>query len=150
MWESWVGKIPWKREGLPTPVFLGFTCGSAGKESVCSVGDLGLIPGLGRSPGGGKGYPLQYSGLENSMDCISSMLTHARILLIIFHRLNYFVIITDINGPFIVYQDLSSTLYMLILFMFMITLWGIFSYHFYTCLKLHNLWVTGLEPLNPA
>ena len=45
-------------------------CGSAGKESTCNVGDLGLIPGLGRSPGEGKGYPLQYSGLENPMDCI--------------------------------------------------------------------------------
>ena len=44
--------------------------GSAGKESACSVRELGLIPGLGRSPGEGKGYPLQYSGLENSMDCI--------------------------------------------------------------------------------
>ena len=46
---------------------LGFSGGSAGKESTCSVGDLGSIPGLGRSPGEGKGYPLQYSGLENSM-----------------------------------------------------------------------------------
>ena len=46
---------------------LGFPCGSAGKESACNVGDLGLIPGLGRSPGEGKGYLLQYSGLENSM-----------------------------------------------------------------------------------
>ena len=45
-------------------------CGSAGKESTCNAGDLGLIPWLGRSPGEGKGYPLQYSGLENSMDCI--------------------------------------------------------------------------------
>ena len=43
---------------------------SAGKESACNVGDLGSILGLGRSPGEGKGYPLQYSGLENSMDCI--------------------------------------------------------------------------------
>ena len=48
---------------------LGFPCGSAGEESTCNSGDLGLIPGLGRSPGDGKGYPLQYSGLENSMDC---------------------------------------------------------------------------------
>ena len=46
----------------------GFPCGSAGKESACNVGDLGWIPGLGRSPGEGKGYPFQYSGLENSMD----------------------------------------------------------------------------------
>ena len=43
-------------------------CGSAGKESTCNVGDVGSIPGLGRSPGEGKGYPLEYSGLENSMD----------------------------------------------------------------------------------
>ena len=55
---------------LPIPVFLGFPYGSAGKESACSVGDPGSIPGLGRSPGEGKGYPLQYSGLENAMDCI--------------------------------------------------------------------------------
>ena len=48
----------------------GFPCGSAGKESACNVRDLGSNPGLGRSPGKGKGYPLQYSGLENSMDCI--------------------------------------------------------------------------------
>ena len=45
--------------------------GSAGKESTCNVGDLGLIPVLGRSPGEGKGYPLQYSGLENFIDCSS-------------------------------------------------------------------------------
>ena len=49
---------------------MGFPGGSAGKESACNVGDLGSIPGLGRSHGEGKGYPLQYSGLENSMDCI--------------------------------------------------------------------------------
>ena len=54
-------------KGWATPVFLGFPCGSAGKESACNVGDLGLIPELGKSPGEGKGYPLQYSGLENSM-----------------------------------------------------------------------------------
>ena len=51
-------------------MFLGFPGGSAGKESVCNEGDLGSIPGLGRPPGEGKGYPFQYSGLENSMDCI--------------------------------------------------------------------------------
>ena len=48
--------------------FPGFPGGSAGKESACNVEDLGSIPGLGRSPGEGKGYPLQYSGLENPMD----------------------------------------------------------------------------------
>ena len=61
---------PWKRDRLPTPVFLGFPCGSAGKESTYNSGDLGSIPGLRKSPGEGKGYPLQYSGLENSMDSI--------------------------------------------------------------------------------
>lgn len=48
----------------------GFPCGSSGKESTCNVGDLGWIPGMGRSPGEGNRYPLQYSSLENSMDCI--------------------------------------------------------------------------------
>ena len=48
----------------------GFPSGSAGKESARNAGDLGPIPGLGRSPGEGKGYPLQYCDLENSMDCI--------------------------------------------------------------------------------
>ena len=62
----------------PTPVFLGFPGGSAGKESACNAGDLGSIPGLGRSPGEGKGYPLQYSGLENSMDCIVHRVTKSQ------------------------------------------------------------------------
>ena len=65
-----VCQIRWSRDRLPTPVSLGFPCGSAGKESACNAGDLGSIPGLGRSPEEGKGYPLQYPGLENSMDCI--------------------------------------------------------------------------------
>ena len=67
---SWDEKIPWRRDRLPTPVSLGFPGGSAGKESACNAGDLGLIPALGQSSGEGNGYPLQYSGLENSMDCI--------------------------------------------------------------------------------
>ena len=49
---------------------MGFPYGSAGKESACNAGDLGSLSGLGRSFGEGKGYPLQYSGLENSMDCV--------------------------------------------------------------------------------
>ena len=49
---------------------MGFPDSSVGKESACNVGDPGSIPGLGRSPGEGKGYLLQYSGLENSMDCV--------------------------------------------------------------------------------
>ena len=47
-----------------------FICGSVGKESACNVGNLGLIPGLGRSPREEKDHPLQYPGLENFMDCI--------------------------------------------------------------------------------
>ena len=65
-----MGRSPGESNRLPTPVFLHFPCGSAGKESACNVGDQGSIPRLGRSPEEGKGYPLQYSGLENSMDCI--------------------------------------------------------------------------------
>ena len=53
---------------------MDFPCGSGGEESACNVGDLGLIPGLGRSPGEGKGYLLQYSGLENSMDIVHGVL----------------------------------------------------------------------------
>ena len=63
----------------------GFPCGSAGKESTCNVGDLGSISGLGRSPGEGKGYPLQYSGLENSMDCIVRGVAKSRTRLNDFH-----------------------------------------------------------------
>ena len=68
--DSRVGKICWRRDRLPTSVFLGFPCGLAGKESTFNAGALGSIPGLGRSPGEGRGYPLQYSDLENSMNCI--------------------------------------------------------------------------------
>ena len=63
----WVRKIHWRRDRLPTPVFLGFSGGSDSKESAYNSGDL-QIPGSGRSPGGGHGNPLQYSSLENSVD----------------------------------------------------------------------------------
>ena len=70
--SSWVGKSCWRRDRLPTPVFLGFPGGSAGdKESACNVGGMGSISRLERSLREGNGYPLQYSSLENSMDCIS-------------------------------------------------------------------------------
>ena len=68
--DSKIGKIHWRSDRLHTTVFLGFPCGSAGKESACDVGNLCSIPGLGRSPGERKGYGLQYSGLENAMDYI--------------------------------------------------------------------------------
>ena len=61
---------------INTPVFLGFPCGSAGQKSACSEGDLGSIPGLGWSAGEGEGYPLQRSGLENSMDFTVYSIVH--------------------------------------------------------------------------
>ena len=64
---------------------MGFPCGSAGKEPACNAGDLGSIPGLGRSPRKGKGYPFQYSGLENSMDCINCGVTKSQTQLSSFH-----------------------------------------------------------------
>ena len=82
---SWVRKIPWRRDRLPTPLFLGFPCGSAGKESACNVGDLSSIPGLRRSLGEGNSYPLQYSCLENSLDCIVHGVTKSRTRLSDFH-----------------------------------------------------------------
>ena len=67
--DFWVGKICWRRDRLTTPIFLGFPCGSPGKEYACNVGDLGSVSGLGRSPGEGNDFPFQYSGLMNSLDC---------------------------------------------------------------------------------
>ena len=64
---------------------LDFPHGSAGKESIYSVGDLGSIPGLGRFPEEGKGYPLQYSGLDNFMDCIVHGFTKSQTRLSNFH-----------------------------------------------------------------
>ena len=88
MFHCWVGKIHWRRDRLPTPVFLGFPCVSAGKEFACNVGDLSLIPGLGRSPGEGNGYPLQYSGMENSMDYIAHGVAKSQTQLIPFTSLS--------------------------------------------------------------
>ena len=74
--ESNTNLLYWQADSLPcqpagkSSKVLGFPHGSAGKESARSAGDPGLIPGLGRSPREGKGCPAQYSGLENSMDCI--------------------------------------------------------------------------------
>ena len=87
--------VPLPHQGQDTPfLFLlfalitkGFPGGSAGKESTCNAGDLGSIPGSGRSPGEGKGYPLQYSGLENSMDCIVHGITESQTRLSAFHFL---------------------------------------------------------------
>ena len=77
-------KIHRRRDRLPTPVFLGFPGASAGKEFACSVGDLGSIPGLGRSPGVRERL-FQYSILENSMDCRVYWVTKSRTRLSGFH-----------------------------------------------------------------
>jgi len=66
--NSWVGKIHWRRDRLPSPVFLDSPGGSDSKESTHNAGDLGSIPGLGGSTAEENGYPLQYSYLENPMD----------------------------------------------------------------------------------
>ena len=88
-WQNWESLILSVKLGikLSTTSALNFPCGSAGKESSCNVGDLGLIPGLGRSPGERKGYPLQYSVLENSMNCIVHGVTKSQIPLGNFHSL---------------------------------------------------------------
>ena len=83
--DSWVRKIPWRRDMLPIPVFMSFPGGSAGKESTFNVGDLGSVPEMGRSPGEGNGYPLQCSGLENSMDYIAHRVTKSWTRLSDFH-----------------------------------------------------------------
>ena len=71
--------------GVPSSQLGPHCCGSAGKESACNAGDLGLILVLGRSPGEGKGYPLLYSGLEKSRDCIVHRVTKSRTQLSNFH-----------------------------------------------------------------
>ena len=74
---------------MSTPGNLGFPEASAGKESACNAEDLGSIPRLGKSPGEGKGYPLQYSGLENSMDCIVHGVTKNQTQLRDFHLFTF-------------------------------------------------------------
>ena len=96
--NSWVGKICWRKGRLPTPVFLGFPCGSAGEESAYNVGDLGFIPGLGRFSGERNSYPLQYSGMENSMDCIVHGVTKSWTQLSDFTFTFHFSCIREGNG----------------------------------------------------
>ena len=73
---------------------MGFPCGSAGEESACNVGDLGSIRGLGRSPGEGKGYLLQYSDLVISVDCVVQGVTKSWTLLSDF----YFHLVSTISS----------------------------------------------------
>ena len=76
---------------------LSFLCGLAGKESACNAGDLGSIPGLRRSPREGKGYPLQYSGLENSMDYTVHGVAKSQTLLSDFHFTSLNILWKDIT-----------------------------------------------------
>ena len=66
-------------------MLISFAGSSADKESAYNAGDLGSIPGLGRSPGEGKGYPLQYSSLENYVDCVVHEVTKSQTGLSNFH-----------------------------------------------------------------
>ena len=70
--------LHWQADSLPTPEFLGFPCCSAGKESAWNARDVASIPGLGRSLGEGKGYPLKYTGLEKSKDCVAHGVAKSR------------------------------------------------------------------------
>ena len=88
--KSLLGYSPWGRKESDTterPTLHG----SAGGESACNLEDLGSISGLGRFPGEGKGYPLQYSGLENSMDCIVHGVAKSRTLLSNFHTIYIYI-----------------------------------------------------------
>ena len=105
--DSWVGKIRGRRDRLPTPIFLGFPCDSAGKESPWNEGDLGSIPGLGRSSGEGQGHPLRYSGLENSMDCRVHGVTKSQTQLSNFHL--HFIFVKTIRTTDSSFRDLSKT-----------------------------------------
>ena len=110
--NSWFRKIPWRRDRLPTPVFMGFPYDSAVKESTCNVGDLGPIPGLGRFPGERKGYLLQYSGLENSTESMGSQRVGHKWMILTF--LNHFYVspISSIPGiwqKFLIYWHINPS-----------------------------------------
>ena len=113
---------------------LGFPCGSAGKESTCNVGDLGSIPGLGKSLGEGKGSPLQYPGLENSMDCIFCGVSKSRIQLNDFH-------FTSLHIPSYV-RFKSFTHFLIVICLYYWVLWVTYFTVFYQIYGLFSLSVT--------
>ena len=121
-------------------IYMGFPGGSAGKKSTCNVGDLGLIPGLGRCPGEGKGYPFQYSGLENPMDCIVLGVTKSQTHLSSFRFLFstvlfvfYLFCLFLCPSPFALMKYLKVSLlycffkYLIVCFSSMISIWFCFS-----------------------
>ena len=78
-------------------MFRGFSGDSDSKVSACNVGDTGSIPRLGRSPGGGTGYPLQYSGLENSVDCIVHGVAKSQTQLSDFYSLTHSALVAELH-----------------------------------------------------
>ena len=86
--DFWVRKIPWRRDKLPTPVFLGFPCESAGKELTCNAGDLGLISGLGRSPGEGIRLPAPVFWPGEFHDCVAHGVAKSWTRLSNFHEIS--------------------------------------------------------------
>ena len=95
-----------------------FPGGSVGKEPACNVGDLGSIPGLGRSPGEGNSYPLQYSGLKNSMNCIVHRVAKSQTQLATeldrTHCEHYFVILNVLCKEALLLYDIPSNGYAII------------------------------------
>ena len=86
---AFVGKVKPLLLNMLSRFVMGFPGGSTGKKSTCNVGDLGLTTRLGRSHGEGKGYSFQYSGLENSMDCIVHGVSKSRTKLSDFTSLHF-------------------------------------------------------------
>ena len=94
---------------------MGFPCGSAGKESAYNEGDLSLIPGLGRSPGEGNSDPLQYSGLENSMDLFHGVTKNWTLLSYFYVHFHHFpcpiLCSLSFRGIFVLCSSYFSALY---------------------------------------
>ena len=83
---------------------MGFPDGADGKESTCNAGDLGSISGMGRSPGEGNSYPLQYSGLENFVDCIVHGVEKSQTRLSNFHfDIGYFIQFSQLVHEVVLY-----------------------------------------------
>ena len=110
--EHWA-ELPVLHSSFPLAnlhMVMGFPGGSDGTESTCNAGDLGSILGLGRSPGEGKGYPLQYSGLENSMDRIVHGVAKSGTWLSEFHSLHFkdIAIFSSTLGARMLYADKTT------------------------------------------
>ena len=120
---------------------LGFPYGSAGKEFACNAEDLGSIPGLGRSPGEGKGYPLQYSGLENSMDCVGHEVAKSPTRLSDFHFHTCIILTPSVSSP-----GRIILFYALLFFFFFLTISCVI--HPCVCAKSLQLCPTLCDPMD--